>query len=80
MCRRELAEFVEELSEFGAELSGTCKPKRLGEGRKSEIAEEWLGETGANSGCTSAKRVLDGASSASETFAPWVQKTFCALS
>ena len=35
--------------------------------------------SGAQSGCTDANEVLDGAKDSWKTFAPWVPETFCTL-
>ena len=50
-----------------------CKRFFLAKGAKNLLC------TGAAWDSTGAKHVSDGAKDAGETFAPWVQKTFCSL-
>ena len=72
-----------------------CKPSCLGERvgsrkfptvvrrgckRSFRPRERVASCTGAKRGCTGAKEISEGARDSWETFAPWVQKTFCTLS
>ena len=73
---------IGKLRAWETDRKGKIPQKCLGEGAKGLLDPGSKGLrkafcTGATPFCTGAKAVLGGAKGFSETFAPWVQKTFC---